>query len=57
MDQPEVEKEVRRLFRYDAEAIDVKYEIIMDDEKVMDSVGPEVWIGLHKICQIFTIFL
>jgi len=33
MDQPEVEKEVRRLFRYDSEAIDVKYEIIMDDDK------------------------
>lgn len=42
MDQPEVEKEVRRLFRYDSEAIEVKYEIIMDDEKVMESGGPEV---------------
>ncbi|KAK0064609.1 transcription initiation factor TFIID subunit 7 [Biomphalaria pfeifferi] len=39
MDQPEVEKEVRRLFRYDAEAIDVKYEIIVDDEKSLSDSG------------------
>ncbi|KAH9523215.1 transcription initiation factor TFIID subunit 7 [Bulinus truncatus] len=39
MDQPEVEKEVRRLFRYDSEAIDVKYEIIVDDEKSMSDSG------------------
>ncbi|GFN81522.1 transcription initiation factor tfiid subunit [Plakobranchus ocellatus] len=39
MDQPEVEKEVRRLFRYDSEAIDVKYEIIVDDEKSLSDSG------------------
>lgn len=33
MDQPELEKEVRRLFRYDAEAIDVKWEVVTEDEK------------------------
>lgn len=33
MDQPELEKEVRRLFRYDAEAIDVKWEVLAEDEK------------------------
>ncbi|ESP00118.1 hypothetical protein LOTGIDRAFT_97308, partial [Lottia gigantea] len=31
LDQPEIEKEVKRLFRYDAEAIDVKWEIIRDE--------------------------
>ncbi|KAK3740747.1 hypothetical protein RRG08_048989 [Elysia crispata] len=39
MDQPEVEKEVRRLFRYDSEAIEVKYEIIIDDEKSLSDSG------------------
>ncbi|XP_059140371.1 transcription initiation factor TFIID subunit 7-like [Physella acuta] len=39
MDQPEVEKEVRRLFRYDSEAIDVKFEIIVDDEKSLSDSG------------------
>ncbi|GFS15869.1 transcription initiation factor TFIID subunit 7 [Elysia marginata] len=39
MDQPEVEKEVRRLFRYDSEAKDVKYEIIIDDEKSLSDSG------------------
>ncbi|XP_076467895.1 transcription initiation factor TFIID subunit 7-like [Babylonia areolata] len=33
MDQPELEKEVRRLFRFDAEAIDVKWEVLTEDEK------------------------
>ncbi|CAG5121359.1 unnamed protein product [Candidula unifasciata] len=39
MDQPEVEKEVRRLFRYDSDAIDVKFEIIVDDEKCLSDSG------------------
>ncbi|XP_005103084.1 transcription initiation factor TFIID subunit 7 [Aplysia californica] len=39
MEQPEIEKEVKRLFRYDAEAIDVKYEIIVDDEKSLSDSG------------------
>ena len=33
MDQPDIEKEVKRLFRYDAEAIDVKWEVIMEEDK------------------------
>ena len=30
-EQPDVEKEVRRLFRMDCEAIDVKWEVVMED--------------------------
>ncbi|XP_050417128.1 transcription initiation factor TFIID subunit 7 [Patella vulgata] len=37
MDQPEIEKEVKRLFRYDAEAIDVKWEIIRDEAEATTS--------------------
>jgi transcription initiation factor TFIID subunit 7 len=33
MDQPDIEKEVKRLFRADAEAISVKWELITDDDK------------------------
>ena len=33
MDQPELEKEVRRLFRYDQEAIDVKWAVLAGDER------------------------
>lgn len=39
MDQPELEKEVRRLFRYDAEAIDVKWEVLTEDEKPLSDSG------------------
>jgi transcription initiation factor TFIID subunit 7 len=39
MDQPELEKEVRRLFRYDAEAIDVKWEVLTIDEKPVTDAG------------------
>lgn len=39
MDQPELEKEVRRLFRYDAEAIDVKWEVLTEDEKPLMDEG------------------
>ena len=34
-----MEKEVRRLFRYDSEAVDVKHEIIVDDEKSLSDSG------------------
>lgn len=45
MDQPDIEKEVKRLFRADAEAISVKWELITEDdkgatEKVEGSGGP-----------------
>ena len=30
---PEIEKEVKRLFRMDNEAIDVKWEVVVEDEK------------------------
>ena len=33
MEQPDIEKEVKRLFRTDAEAISVKWELVTDDEK------------------------
>jgi len=33
MEQPDIEKEVKRLFRADYEAIDVKWELINDEEK------------------------
>ncbi|XP_052792960.1 transcription initiation factor TFIID subunit 7-like [Mya arenaria] len=33
MEQPDIEKEVKRLFRADYEAIDVKWELITEDEK------------------------
>ncbi|XP_046339954.1 transcription initiation factor TFIID subunit 7-like [Haliotis rufescens] len=33
IDQPETEKEVKRLFRYDAEAIDVQWEVITEEDK------------------------
>lgn len=33
MDQPDIEKEVKRLFRTDSEAISVKWELITEDEK------------------------
>lgn len=39
MDQPELEKEVRRLFRYDSEAIDVKWEVLTEDEKPLTDAG------------------
>jgi len=32
-DQPEIEKEVKRLLRMDNEAIDVKWEVVVDEEK------------------------
>lgn len=40
MEQPDIEKEVKRLFRMDAEAIDVKWEVITEDDKPLnDSSG------------------
>ena len=39
MDQPELEKEVRRLFRSDAEAINVKWEVLTEDEKPLTDAG------------------
>lgn len=36
MEQPDIEKEVKRLFRTDAEAIDVKWEVVTEDEKPLD---------------------
>ncbi|XP_033744305.1 transcription initiation factor TFIID subunit 7-like [Pecten maximus] len=51
MEQPDIEKEVKRLFRTDAEAINVKWEIIVEDEKpTADSNGQgqttmEGWVG------------
>ena len=30
---PEIEKEVKRLFRMDNEAIDVKWEVVVEDDK------------------------
>ena len=33
-DQPEIEKEVKRLFRMDNEAVDVKWEVIIEEENV-----------------------
>lgn len=33
MEQPDIEKEVKRLFRTDADAIDVKWEVITEEEK------------------------
>ena len=33
MEQPDIEKEVKRLFRQDAEAIDVKFELITEEDK------------------------
>lgn len=37
MEQPDIEKEVKRLFRTDSEAISVKWELITEDDKN----GPE----------------
>lgn len=52
MEQPDIEKEVKRLFRTDAEAINVKWEIIVEEEKpTADSSGQggqttmEGWVG------------
>ncbi|KAK3600016.1 hypothetical protein CHS0354_012684 [Potamilus streckersoni] len=39
MEQPDIEKEVKRLFRTDAEAIDVKWEIVNDEEKSISDSG------------------
>ncbi|CAH1776455.1 unnamed protein product [Owenia fusiformis] len=36
VDQPDVEKEVKRLFRTDNEAIDVKWEVVADDDKPVE---------------------
>ena len=33
MEQPDIEKEVKRLFRADSEALSVKWELITEDEK------------------------
>ncbi|XP_021360235.1 transcription initiation factor TFIID subunit 7-like isoform X2 [Mizuhopecten yessoensis] len=51
MEQPDIEKEVKRLFRTDAEAINVKWEIIVEEDKpTADSNGQgqttmEGWVG------------
>ncbi|XP_052077412.1 transcription initiation factor TFIID subunit 7-like [Mytilus californianus] len=37
MEQPDIEKEVKRLFRQDAEAIDVKWELITEEDKASSS--------------------
>lgn len=34
-EQPDIEKEVKRLFRMDAEAIDVKWEVLTEEEKTL----------------------
>lgn len=39
MEQPDIEKEVKRLFRTDAEAIDVKWEVVVEEEKASESGG------------------
>ena len=44
-----MEKEVRRLFRYDSEAVDVKHEIIVDDEKSLSDSGTSQ-VNLDKWC-------
>ena len=45
MEQPDIEKEVKRLFRTDADAISVKWELVTDDEKPAVESG-EVKPGL-----------
>lgn len=42
MEQPDIEKEVKRLFRTDAEAISTTYEIITEDEKPMAGESSKV---------------
>ena len=52
-----MEKEVRRLFRYDSEAIEVKYEIIIDDEKSLsDSGTSQVNLALYFTLVLKTHF-
>ena len=40
-DQPDIEKEVRRLFRQDCEAIDVKWEVVIEDPTSHNPDAPE----------------
>lgn len=40
-EQPDIEKEVKRLFRQDNEAIDVKWEVVIEDSEVQDPEHPE----------------
>ena len=40
VDVPEIEKEVKRLFRMDAEAVDVRYEICYADDEGREKAGP-----------------
>jgi transcription initiation factor TFIID subunit 7 len=37
-EQPDIEKEVKRLFRMDNEAMDIKWEIVVEEEKGQDQV-------------------
>jgi len=39
MEQPDIEKEVKRLFRTDAEAINVKWEVITEEDKSSNDAG------------------
>ena len=40
-DQPDIEKEVKRLFRMDNEAIDVKWEVVIEEEDLTREPGVE----------------
>ena len=63
---PEIEKEVKRLFRMDNEAIDVKWEVVVEDEKSsQDHTSTQIMHGevIHdvkptasnmELCRCFT---
>ena len=46
MEQPDIEKEVKRLFRTDSEAISVKWELITEDDEKPTVESGEVKTGL-----------
>ena len=45
-DMPDIEKEVKRLFRMDNEAIDLKWEVVIEEEKPDDPGNAEKQVGL-----------
>ena len=50
---PDIEREVRRLLREDNHAIDVKWEVIVENDK-SEEVGSKVCVGawIEKSCDV-----
>lgn len=46
-EQPDIEKEVKRLFRADNEAIDVKWEVVIEEEKSENQSGGDKQVLVH----------